>query len=357
MRHFFHWLKQNIVNVILVAVLFTGAALIAYPTVSNWYNSYHHSVAVMGYAENVASMDPKVVEAAWNSATAYNEEVSKTGNDWMPDDDKLRKYMKELNLDGSGIMGFIRIQKIDVTLPIYHTTEEKFLQNGVGHLSGTSLPIGGKSSHCILSSHRGLPTARLFTDLDKMVVGDTFQLNILNHTLNYEVDQIRVIEPTDFSDLVITDGEDYCTLFTCTPYGINTHRLLVRGKRTGNTGGGAAVPSDAMRYSPVLIAPFFAAPILLLGLIWLMLTTSSRSALRRSRERALSEVMNGTGTVVSGSGGSTGADAGKRNGGKTGRTTGKKTGKKSKKNRKKKPLKAGNKTEKTAETGGINEKI
>lgn len=298
MRHFFHWLKQNIVNVILLAVLFTGAALIAYPTVSNWYNSYHHSVAVMGYAENVASMDPKVVEAAWNSATAYNEEVSKTGNDWMPDDDKLRKYMKELNLDGSGIMGFIRIQKIDVTLPIYHTTEEKFLQHGVGHLSGTSLPVGGKSSHCILSSHRGLPTARLFTDLDKMVVGDTFQLNILNRTLNYEVDQIRVIEPTDFSDLVITDGEDYCTLFTCTPYGINTHRLLVRGKRTGSKGG-AAVPSDAMRYSPALIAPFFAAPILLLGLIWLLLTTSSRNAVRRSRERALSQIMKGTGTAVS----------------------------------------------------------
>lgn len=330
MRHFFHWLKQNIVNVILLAVLFTGAALIAYPTVSNWYNSYHHSVAVMGYAENVASMDPKVVEAAWNSAAAYNEEVAKTGNDWMPDDDKLQKYMKELNLDGSGIMGYIRIQKIDVTLPIYHTTEEKVLQHGVGHLSGTSLPVGGKSSHCILSSHRGLPTARLFTDLDKMVVGDTFQLNILNRTLNYEVDQIRVIEPTDFSDLVITDGEDYCTLFTCTPYGINTHRLLVRGKRTGSKGG-AAVPSDAMRYSPALIAPFFAAPILLLGLIWLLLTTSSRSKLRRSRERALSEVMNGTGTVVSASSERNGGNTDKRTGRKTAKKTGKKTRKKTSK--------------------------
>lgn len=322
MQDFLKWLKKNIVNVILVTILLTGAGLMAYPTVSNWYNSYHHSVAVLGYAENIASLDPKVVQAAWDSAEAYNREVAKTGNVWTPGEEQLAKYMKELNLDGSGVMGYIRIQKIDVTLPIYHTTDESVLQHGVGHLSGTSLPVGGKSSHCVLSSHRGLPTARLFTDLDKMVVGDTFQIHILNRTLNYEVDQIRVIEPTDFSELTIIDGEDYCTLFTCTPYGINTHRLLVRGKRTANTGGGAAVPSDAMQYAPVLIAPFFAAPILLLALVWLMLTTSSRNKLRRSRERALSEVMQGTGTVLSDE-----KSTGKRIGKNTGKSTGKKPGK------------------------------
>lgn len=298
MQHFFQWFKKNIVNIILLGILFTGAGLIAYPTVSDWYNSFHHSSVVMGYAENVASMDPKVVQAAWDSAVRYNEEVRRTGNDWAPGEEKLAKYMQELNLDGTGVMGYIRIQKINVTLPLYHTTEERVLQHGVGHLSGTSLPVGGTGSHCVLSSHRGLPTARLFTDLDKMVIGDTFQLHILNRTLNYEVDQIRIVEPTDFSDLTIDDAQDYCTLITCTPYGINSHRLLVRGHRTKNPLGSGAVPSDAMQYEPVLIAPFFAAPLLLLGLIWLLLTTSGRSRLRRSRERALSEVMNGTGTVL-----------------------------------------------------------
>lgn len=299
MRQFFKWLKQNIVNVILLAVLFTGVGLIAYPSVSNWYNSYHHSIAVMGYAQNVSELDPEMVKRVWASAEAYNRKVAQTGNIWVPTEEQIAAYKKELNIDESGIMGYVNISKINVQLPIYHTTDEKVLQNGVGHLSGTSLPIGGESTHAVLSGHRGLPQARLFTDLDKIVVGDTFQLHILNRTLNYEVDQIRVIEPTDFSDLTIIDGEDYCTLFTCTPYGINTHRLLVRGHRVGSTSGNVTVPSDAMRYAPVLIAPFFAAPILLVGLVWLLLTTSSRNRLRRSRERALSEVMEGSGTVLS----------------------------------------------------------
>ena len=301
MRLFFKWLKQNIVNVILLGAMFTGVGLIAYPSVSDWYNSYLHSVAVLGYAENIASLDPKIVEAAWNSAVLYNEEVCRTGNEWAPGKEKLEKYMRELYLDDKGVMGYIRIQKINVTLPVYHTTDEKVLQHGVGHMSGTSLPVGGIGSHCVLSSHRGLPTARLFTDLDKLSVGDTFQLNILNRTLIYEVDQVRIIEPTDFSALAIQDDKDLCTLFTCTPYGINTHRLLVRGHRINKANGSVEVPSDAMQYEPVLIAPFFASPILLLGLIWLLVTTSNRRRLRRSREKALSEVMKGTGTVISGS--------------------------------------------------------
>lgn len=318
MRNFLHWLKKNIVNVILLTAILTGAGLIAYPSVSNWYNSYRHSIAVMGYAENVAALDPELVQDTWNSAIQYNEEVRKTGNDWTPGPEKLEQYMKELNLDDTGIMGYIQIKKINVMLPIYHTTDEKVLQHGVGHLSGTSLPVGGAGSHCVLSSHRGLPSAKLFTDLDKMSIGDTFQLNILNRTLTYEVDQIRIIEPTDFSDLTIIDGEDYCTLFTCTPYGINTHRLLVRGKRTKKSGGSNAVPSDAMQYEPVLIAPFFAAPILLLGLIWLMVTSSSRGALRRSQERALSEIMDGTGTVVSKAGSKAESEAERRAGSEAG---------------------------------------
>lgn len=294
------WLKKNIVNTILVMILLAGAGLIAYPTVSDWYNSYHQSVIMMEYAEAVASIDPEVIRQTWKSAERYNKEVvQRYGNNWSPSEDWIAAYMQELSLDEKGVMGYIQIPKFDLKIPVYHTTDEKVLQRGIGHMSGTSLPIGGEGTHAVLSGHRGLPTARLFTDLDKLVVGDKFQLNILDKTLGYEVDQIRIVEPEDFSDLYIEDDKDLCTLFTCTPYGINTHRLLVRGHRIQTANGSVNVPSDAMQYEPVLIAPFFASPVLFLGLVWLMVTTSSRRKLRRSREKALSEVMDGTGTVVS----------------------------------------------------------
>ena len=300
MHSIFSWLKRNIVNVILTMILLTGVGLIAYPTVSDWYNSYNQSVIMIEYAEAIASMDPEVVRQEWERAERYNKEiVQRYGNNWAPDEKWIAAYMQELSLDEKGVMGYIQIPKFDLKIPIYHTTNEKVLQKGIGHMSGTSLPIGGEGTHAVLSGHRGLPTARLFTDLDQLVVGDKFQLNILDKTLAYEVDQIRIVEPDDFSDLIIQDDKDLCTLFTCTPYGINTHRLLVRGHRIKTANGSVNVPSDAMQYEPVLIAPFFASPVLLLGLIWLMVTTSSRRKLRRSREKALSEVMKGTGTVVS----------------------------------------------------------
>lgn len=302
MRSVLSWLKKNIVNMILVITLLAGIGLIAYPTVSDWYNSYHQSYTVMKYADTISAMKKEEIDAAWESAEQYNIEVLKRGNIWQPTEEMLDAYMKELNVDGTGIMGYIQIPKIDVQIPLYHTTNERVLQRGIGHLSGTSLPVGGTGTHCVVSGHRGLPTARLFTDLDKLVVGDKFQLNILGKTLSYEVDQIRIVEPEDFSQLQIDSEQDYVTLFTCTPYGINTHRLLVRGHRIKTANGSVDVPSDAMQYEPVLIAPFFAAPVLLLGLVWLLLTTSSRRRLRRSREKALSEVMDGTGTVVSGEG-------------------------------------------------------
>lgn len=280
-------------------IFLTGVGLIAYPTVSNWYNSFHQSYSLMNFVEVLSELDPEVIKSTWASAEEYNRKVQKYGNNWSPSDKWIAAYMQELSVDEKGIMGYIQIPKIDVKIPVYHTTDEKVLQRGIGHMSGTSLPIGGEGTHAVLSGHRGLPTARLFTDLDKLVVGDKFQLNILDRTLAYEVDQIRIVEPEDFSALIIEDDKDLCTLFTCTPYGINTHRLLVRGHRIKTANGSVVVPSDAMQYEPVLIAPFFASPVLLLGLIWLMITTSGRRRLRRSREKALSEVMEGTGTVVS----------------------------------------------------------
>lgn len=294
------WVKKNLVNLILILIFLTGAGLIAYPTVSDWYNSYHQSLIVMEYAEKVSGMDKETMDAIWASAETYNQKVSRLGNNWSPGDEWIAAYLQELSFDEKGVMGYIQIPKFDLKIPIYHTTEEQYLQKGIGHMAGTSLPIGGEGTHSVLSGHRGLPTARLFTDLDKMVVGDKFQFTILNRTLSYEVDQIRIVEPEDFSQLNIVNDMDYCTLFTCTPYGINTHRLLVRGHRIKTANGSVDVPSDAMQYEPVLIAPFFAAPVLLLGLVWLLVTTSGRSRIRRSRERALADVMNGTGTVVSG---------------------------------------------------------
>ena len=256
---------------------------------------------MMEYAEKIAAIDPELLRKSWESAEKYNKEVvQKYGNNWSPGEKWIAAYMQELSLEERGVMGYIQIPKLDLKVPIYHTTDEKVLQKGIGHMAGTSLPVGGKGTHAVMSGHRGLPTARLFTDLDKMAVGDKFQLNILDKTLSYEVDQIRIVEPEDFSQLQIDPEMDYCTLFTCTPYGINTHRLLVRGHRIKSANGSVDVPSDAMQYEPVLIAPFFAAPVLLLGLVWLLLTTSSRRKLRRSREKAMSEVMDGTGTVVSG---------------------------------------------------------
>lgn len=299
MRSVLKWLKKNIVNTILVLVFLAGLGLIAYPTVSDWYNSYHQSYAVMRYAENVARLEKEQLDAMWESAEEFNREVLANGNVWDPGEKILARYMQELRLDKNGVMGYIVIPKIDIKIPLYHTTEEKVLQDGIGHLPGSSLPVGGEGSHCVLSGHRGLPTARLFTDLDKLAVGDKFQLNILNKTLSYEVDQVRIVEPDDFSQLRNDPEMDYCTLFTCTPYGINTHRLLVRGHRIKSANGSVDVPSDALQYEPVLIAPFFASPVLLLGLVWMILTTSSRRKLRRSREKALSEVMDGTGTVLS----------------------------------------------------------
>ena len=186
-------------------------------------------------------------------------------------------------------MGYIDIPKIDIKLPIYHGTDESILQIAIGHLEGTSLPVGGEGSHCVMSGHRGLPSAKLFSDLDKMVEGDTFSLTVMNRTLTYEVDQIRVVEPSDLSDLKIEKGKDYCTLVTCTPYGINTHRLLVRGHRTQNPDGDAEVIADALQIEPVYIAPFLAGPVLVLLILGVLVATGRRASAKRRKKKALQE--------------------------------------------------------------------
>ena len=227
----------------------------------------------MSYAEAVSNLDTDDYEKLLKEADAYNARLAETGALWSMTDEQKEEYEKILTINESGILGYIDIPKINITLPIYHGTDEEILQTAIGHIAGTSLPVGGKSSHCVVSGHRGLPSARLFTDLDKMVEGDTFTLTVLNRTITYEVDQIRIVEPNDLSDLQIEKGKDLCTLVTCTPYGINTHRMLVRGHRTENADGEIDITPDAIQIEAVYIAPFIAVPILLLLMIGMLIST------------------------------------------------------------------------------------
>ena len=194
-------------------------------------------------------------------------------NTYTLSDEQMREYESLLDLSGLGIMGYIEIPEIDCSLPVYHGTEESVLQIAVGHIEWTSLPVGGEGTHCVLSGHRGLPSAKLFTNLDKLEPGDVFLLRILDEVLTYEVDQILIVEPQDTSALQIVKGKDYCTLMTCTPYGVNTHRLLVRGHRIDNIeqAHSVRVTADAVQIEPTLVAPIVAIPILLLLLIALLL--------------------------------------------------------------------------------------
>lgn len=225
----------------------------------------------MDYAKSVSDMDSEAYDEILASAEAYN---AQNKMNWNFSEEDRKQYEKELNFNDSGIMGYINIPKIDIKLSIFHGTDESVLQISIGHLEGTSLPIGGTGTHSVLSGHRGLPSARLFSDLDKLREGDVFTLHILDETLTYEVDQIRVVEPTDLSQLQIDPDKDYCTLVTCTPYGINTHRLLVRGHRIDNLDGNANVIADAVQIKPIFIAPFLAVPILLILLAYILLVTS-----------------------------------------------------------------------------------
>ena len=267
------WLKKHFVTIVLLGIMLTGVALLAYPTFADWWNSFHQSRAVASYMEAVTSLDSREYERILQNADKYNRELGKSGILWTMDEEQEKEYNKLLNINDTGIMGYINIPKIDIQLPIYHGTDEAVLQIAIGHIMGTSLPVGGKSSHCVVSGHRGLPSARLFTDLDKMVEGDSFTMTVLNRTVTYEVDQIRIVEPTDLSDLQIEKGKDYCTLVTCTPYGINTHRLLVRGHRIENAQGDAQVIADALQLESVYIAPFIAAPIIVMLLVWMLIST------------------------------------------------------------------------------------
>ena len=266
-------MKKHASTILLFFIFFIGLSLLLYPTFADWWNSFHQSRAVASYVEQVANMDNAQYEKFWSAAWDYNRSLIERPNDYLLSKIQKIDYQHLLNITGNGIMGYIEIPKIDIVYPLYHGTDEAVLQIAIGHLEWTSLPVGGESSHCVISGHRGLPSARLFTDLDQMEVGDTFLLRVLDEVLTYEVDQIKIVEPQVTEDLLIVEGEDLCTLVTCTPYGINSHRMLVRGHRVETEAVKAArrVTADAIQIEPIMVAPFVAAPMLLMLLITLMI--------------------------------------------------------------------------------------
>ena len=270
------FLKKHLVTIILCVIFLVGLGLIVYPTFADYWNSMHQYHAILDYAEEISVMDDNQYEEMLEEARAYNEKIAERGINWILSDEEKAYYRTLLTAGSSGIMGYIDISKIDIKLPIYHGTSEDILQTSIGHLEGSSLPVGGEGSHCALSGHRGLPSAKLFSDLDKLKEGDTFVMVILSETLTYEVDQIRVVEPSDMTELKIEPNKDYCTLVTCTPYGINTHRLLVRGHRIENADGDLRVVADAIQIEPVFIAPFIAVPILVIMILLMLITTGKK---------------------------------------------------------------------------------
>lgn len=268
----------------MVCGMLAGVFLLLYPSVANYWNSFHQTRAISEYSEVVSTMDRDDQKKIIESAREYNARLAETGMLWNMSESQRAAYNSELSVDGSNVMAVVSIPKFHIRCPIYHGTDESVLQIAVGHLECSSLPVGGEDTHTIVSGHRGLPSARLFTDIDKIKEGDTWTISVLNETLTYECDQIRIVLPDDLSALNIEEGKDLCTLVTCTPYGINTHRLLVRGHRVPNANGSAEVTADAIQTEPVFVALFLAVPVIILIVILFLI--SSRRARRLDQEES-----------------------------------------------------------------------
>ncbi|MST72776.1 class C sortase [Olsenella porci] len=260
------WLRTHVPEILLVCVLLAGLGMMLYPSVSDWWNSMHQTQAIATYEKAVSDNSAERNKQLWDDAVAYNASLPHDESRFNLSDEERAKYEKTLDVTGTGIMGYVEIPKISVSLPIYHGTDATVLQIAIGHIPGSSLPVGGQGTHCVISGHRGLPSARLFTDIDQLREGDLFMLNVLGKTLTYQVDQIRVVLPDELDDLAIDDGQDYCTLVTCTPYGVNTHRLLVRGHRVPNQGA-AVADGDMVQVSPAIVAAAITVVVLAVALL------------------------------------------------------------------------------------------
>ena len=261
-------MKKNRSNIILILIFLVGLSVMLYPTVSDYINQKNQSRAVASYSEEVENLSDVDYQAYFDAADDYNRRLAETPDAFYRPEE-VSGYTDTLDVSGTGIMGYITISKIGVELPIYHGTSDGVLQVAAGHLEGSSLPVGGAGTHAVISAHRGLPSAKLFTNLDELEVGDTFTITVLDRVLTYEVDQITIVLPTETDLLQAVEGKDYVTLMTCTPYGINTHRLLVRGKRIENAENQKhiRVTADALRIEPIIVAPALAVPMLLVMLV------------------------------------------------------------------------------------------
>ena len=271
-------MKKHLSTIILIGILLAGVSLLLYPGVSDYWNRVRQSQAIADYTKSVGELDDMACEELWMEAEQYNSFLRSKANRYHFTEEEHEEYEQLLNVAGDGIMGYIEIASINCYLPIYHGVDEEVLRVAAGHIEGTSMPTGGPGTHCVLSGHRGLPSARLFTDLDQLKEGDVFVLRVLDKSLAYEVDQIRIVLPEELEDLSLEDGMDYCTLVTCTPYGVNSHRLLVRGHRIGNLSEAspAGVAADAMQMKPMLITWILMAPVLLLMTVWLLVRRRRR---------------------------------------------------------------------------------
>ena len=261
-------MKKNRSTIILILIFLVGLSVMLYPTVSDYINQKNQSRAVASYSEEVENLSDVDYQAYFDAADDYNRRLAETPDAFYRPE-QVSGYTDTLDVSGTGIMGYITIPKIGVELPIYHGTSDGVLQVAAGHLEGSSLPVGGAGTHAVISAHRGLPSAKLFTNLDELEVGDTFTITVLDRVLTYEVDQVSIVLPTETDLLQPVEGKDYVTLMTCTPYGINTHRLLVRGKRIENAENQKhiRVTADALRIEPIIVAPALAVPMLLVMLV------------------------------------------------------------------------------------------
>ena len=281
--------KNRIIVILLVAVFLAGLSLLLYPFAADYWNSMRQSKAIASYMEAVTELDDSDYDALWEEARNYNASLTEDENRFFPDEEEQQRYEQMLNVSENGVIGYVEIPSIDVMLPIYHGTSEEVLQTAIGHIEGSSLPTGGPGTHCVISGHRGLPSSRLFTDIDQLEEGDTFTLLVLGETLTYEVDQIHIVEPDDVTFLAIEEGEDLCTLVTCTPYGVNSHRLLVRGHRVENqeTDGILRITADAMMIDSRYVASAITVPVLITVVLLMLLRSWKRKAkgVKEGRDR------------------------------------------------------------------------
>ena len=276
-------MKKYLLDFLIVVLILGGVGLLLFPVISDHRNRAQASALIVTYNNEIDQKSEEEKEKMLQDAREHNRVLS--GANIALDGSAIPGYEQLLNVTRTGIMGYLEIEKIGVQLPIYHGVDSGVLQIGVGHMPNSSLPVGGESSHCVLSSHRGLPTAKLFTDLDQVVIGDVFTITVADEMLLYQVDQIKTVLPEEMRDLAIVPGEDLCTLVTCTPYGINSHRLLVRGRRVipdADAPMVVRVANDAIQVEPLVVATILAIPTL--GLVSLATFLVSRSKKNREKE-------------------------------------------------------------------------